>query len=347
MAEPRISVDRAAIDEATKWFSLLRSGEATPEDRRAFEEWRGADARHAAAYDGAVAIWNEIGDLEDLRKLASDPNFGRPSSSLHGRFAGLFGRLFPPRPVGYAALALAALMTAAILFLQPAWLLPGVYATRTAETSRITLADGSVVDLAPESKMRVAYSAGKRRVFLKRGEAFFNVRKGDARAFVVASGDAVVRVTGTKFNIHNGPAGVTVSVAEGIVEVRRKGEPGKEARESAERRLSAGEQVAVPRHEMALASVAETPPSTVGIWRSGRLNYNGAPLREVIADANRYSRVPIVVADKKLLNLTLVAAFRTDQIDAMIDGLPEILPLEIDRSRRDRIVLRARVEYSS
>jgi ferric-dicitrate binding protein FerR (iron transport regulator) len=68
-------------------------------------------------------------------------------------------------------------------------------------------------------------------------------------------------------------------------------------------------------------------------------------LREFIADANRYSHVTIV-ADESLLDLPLVASLRTDQIDATINGLPEILPLEIDRSRRDRIVLRPVSEVS-
>jgi len=65
-------------------------------------------------------------------------------------------------------------------------------------------------------------------------------------------------------------------------------------------------------------------------------------LEDLIADANRYSRTPIIIADDSLLDMKLVAAFRTNQIDAMIDGLPEILPLEVDRSSKGRIVLRRR-----
>ena len=329
MGKPRRGVDGAVINEATKWFALLRSDAATDEDRRAFEAWRSADPRHAAAYEETLSIWEDVGELDDLKDLAAAPELRRPKRR--------------PRAFVYGALAAAvglAVVLPAIIFAQPAWLLPNVHATPTAQTAQIALPDGSVADLAPKSKVRIAYSDGERRIYLQSGEAFFDVRKGDARAFVVASGETEVRVTGTKFNVRQGPAGITVSVAEGEVEVRRRA-PRISADESVavEQRLSAGEQVAAPISGEGLASVVQAPPATIGSWRVGRLAYKGAPLREFIADANRYSHIPIV-ADQSLLELPLVASLRTDQIDATIDGLPDILPLEVDRSRRDRIVLR-------
>jgi len=344
MGERLKDADSAVIDEAAKWFWLLRGGAASPEDRRAFEAWRSADPRHAAAYEHALSVWEDIGELDDLKALASGPEFGRPRRRPLSKLAGFAGRHLSRRSFAYGALAAAvalALILPAIVYWQPARLLPNVYATRTAETDRIALPDGSVADLAPRSKFRIAYSDEERRIYLQSGEAFFDVRKDDRRAFVVASGDAEVRVTGTKFNVRQGPTGVTVSVAEGEVEVRRRaGSSRADAPGGAQRRLSAGEQVAAPNSGEGLTNVIEAPPSTIGSWRGGRLTYKGAALREFISDANRYSRIPIIVADESLLDLPLVASLRTDQIDSMIDGLPDILPLEVDRSRRDRIVLR-------
>lgn len=330
MGEPRRGVDDAVIDEATKWFALLRSDAATDEDRRAFDAWRSADPRHAEAYEETLSIWEDVGELDDLKDLATAPELPRPRQPLRRMF--VYGAL--------AASVGLAVIVPAIIFAQPAWLLPNVHATRTAETAQIALPDGSVADLAPKSKVRVAYSDDERRIYLQSGEAFFDVRKGDGRAFLVASGETEVRVTGTKFNVRQGPMGVTVSVAEGEVEVRRRAPRSSvEENVAATERLSAGEQVAAPASGEGLTDVVEAPPSTIASWRAGRLTYKGAPLREFISDANRYSHLPII-ADESLLELPLVASLRTDQIDATIDGLPEILPLEVDRSRRDRIVLR-------
>jgi transmembrane sensor len=88
----------------------------------------------------------------------------------------------------------------------------------------------------------------------------------------------------------------------------------------------------------------ETPTEKVGAWRTGHLHYTNATLRDVIADVNRYSRVPIIVADEGLFGLKLVAAFWADQIDSMIDGPPAILPVTVDRSTKGRVLVRARVE---
>lgn len=336
MGEPRRGADGAVIDEATKWFALLRSDAATDDDRRAFEAWRSADPRHAAVYEHTLSIWEEVGELDDLKDLATAPEFARPHRP--SRRAIVYGAL--------AATVGLAVILPAIIYAQPAWLLPNVHATRTAETTQIALPDGSVADLAPKSKIRVAYSGEERRIYLQSGEAFFDVRKGDGRTFIVASGETEVRVTGTKFNVRQGPAGVTVSVAEGEVEVRRRAPlNGADESGAAKERLSAGEQVAAPASGEGLTNVIEAPPSTIASWRAGRLTYKGAPLREFISDANRYSRIPIV-ADESLHDLPLVASLRTDQIDLTVDGLPEILPLEVDRSRRDRIVLRPAGEDS-
>lgn len=345
MGEPRIGVDRALIAEATNWFSLMRSGDATPEDRLAFEKWRNADPRHAAAYEHALSVWEDIGEFDDLKELAAAPEFGRAERRPISALAGFAGALFSRRRLVYGALAavvVLALILPAIVYTQPAWLLPNVYATRTAETDQIELPDGSVSDLGPASKMRVAYSKSERRIFLMSGEAFFDVRKGDARAFIVSSGEAEVRVTGTKFNVHQGPTSVTVAVAEGIVEVRRRTEAIQaEASDKPVLRLSAGQQTGAIIGVSGFTKVIETPSAKVGAWRTGRLSYVDATLRDVIADANRYTRIPIIVADDSLLDMKLVAAFSTDQIDSMIDGLPEILPLKVDRSRPGRVVLRA------
>ncbi|GJL91249.1 FecR family protein [Hyphococcus sp.] len=334
------NADSAVFDEATRWFWKLQGGAATPEDRRAFEDWRSADPRHAAAYQEAREVWDAVGELDDLRELATATDFGRRES---GRFfaGGLVGAAASRRSVVYAGLAAGlalALMLPVVFYAQPAWLFPHVHATRIAETAEIALPDGSAAELAPKSRLKVAYSDAERRVYLESGEAFFDVRKGDARAFFVSSGDAEIRVTGTKFNVRQGASGVTVSVAEGHVEVRRLRNNADASAAGA--RLSAGEEVAAPASGDSLTDVVEAPPSAIASWRAGRLVYRGAPLREFIADANRYSEVSIVVADDGLLDLPLVASLRTDQIDAMLDGLPDILPLKIDRSRKDRIVLR-------
>ncbi|WP_375207694.1 FecR family protein [Hyphococcus sp.] len=346
MGEPRKSDDKAVIDEATGWFSLLQGGAATEEDRRRFEEWRNADPANAAAYEKTLAIWRDVGEFDDLREIASDPEFGRSDSTAAGRFRSAILGTPSLHRLAYTGFAFLALIAAAIALSRPAWLFSNIYETQIAETIQIEAPDGSIIDLGPESRLRIAYDNQKRQVFLSAGEAFFDVRKDSDRRFLVTADETEIEVTGTRFNVHQGPSATTISVAEGAVQLRRKSKTINETK-AAPLQLLAGQQAQARINDTGLTKVVDMAPAKVGAWRTGRLHYSDTALRDVIADANRYSQTPIIIADESLLDMKLVAAFKTSQIDAMIDGLPEILPLTIDRSSTDRIVLRSASRDSS
>jgi transmembrane sensor len=80
----------------------------------------------------------------------------------------------------------------------------------------------------------------------------------------------------------------------------------------------------------------------VGAWRRGRLFYDNTMLRDIVADANRYTRTRIVIADPQLEVLRLTTSFRTSQIDGMIETLQAALPLVAERRANGEILLRAR-----
>ncbi|MGE0184064.1 MAG: FecR domain-containing protein [Parvularculaceae bacterium] len=325
--------------EAAEWFALLRDGAASAETKDAFKVWRDADTRHAAAFADVLSIWDEVGALEEF---ANAPKRPVPASARNLRSdAKAFAHVLAPSPLGVGLAAIAALCVIAAI----AWRMSSPsshdYATRIAETEHIALPDGSAVDLGPKSRIRVSYTSKERRIALEEGEAFFDVRKGDSRSFIVAANGAEVRVTGTQFNVREGAADITVAVAEGNVEVRRKSEKNSAPTADAIQTLSAGQQVSARQRGGDFGKIIETPTSSIGAWRTGRLSYNNVPLREVIADANRYSHTPIVIADAKLIDLKVVASFRAVQIDEMIEDLPATLPLRVDRSNKDSVILRA------
>ncbi len=124
-----------------------------------------------------------------------------------------------------------------------------------------------------------------------------------------------------------------VAVLEGAVEVSQA-----TAGEPQMKRLSAGQQLDTPIHEGRLHDVSTLPASESATWRSGRLAYVDTPLSEVLADANRYSKKHLVVADRRAGDLRVSVTFRTDQIDEMINGLRAVLPIDVDRSAVNEIV---------
>lgn len=178
------------------------------------------------------------------------------------------------------------------------------HVTTTAEHRTVDLPDGSVVDLGAASALDVQFSDSARLVKLRSGEAFFDVKSGDARPFTVKAGGVSVLVTGTIFNVRLADEAVAVEVEQGSVEVRMPpSETVNGMTESVLRQVRAGEQL-VARAD---GTIEQGPvaPDEAGAWRRHRLNADGATVREAIAHLRRYHGGWIVVTDVNLLRQRL------------------------------------------
>jgi len=81
------------------------------------------------------------------------------------------------------------------------------------------LNDGSVVNLEPETALRVDLGKVQRYVVLTRGRALFHVAKDPSRPFIVHAGDTNVRAVGTIFGVEQKNQNIIVTVSEGKVGV--------------------------------------------------------------------------------------------------------------------------------
>ena len=96
-----------------------------------------------------------------------------------------------------------------------------------------------------------------------------------------------MRVLGTEFDVSLSARSVDVAVLEGRVEVIRP-EDGETAirPEAVKHVLTAGQ--AVRAQSAGVKPVRTVAMSDVAAWRCGKLAWSEAPLREIIADLNRY-----------------------------------------------------------
>lgn len=69
--------------------------------------------------------------------------------------------------------------------------------------STMTLPDGSIVRLNAKSKVRYAEGFAKSREVYLEGEAYFEVTHNENMPFIVHTGEADIKVLGTKFNVRN------------------------------------------------------------------------------------------------------------------------------------------------
>ena len=352
---------------ARDWLLRLSLGSPTEDDRTQWAAWCAEDSRHAAAYRRFESIWQDAAMLEELKPLAALP----PARDAWWRRvrAGLV-----VHPLQWAASASLAISMVAVGL----WLLltPAHYATGIAEVRDIHLSDGSEITLGARSSLEVAFSRHERRVSLTSGVAFFSVTKNPSRPFIVLVGDKEVRDVGTQFEIRRNRAGMRVSVVEGAVEVMQvpahPSEAGRDALRTArlaagamqpasalipsgapiqpirlaaseppgERILTAGQQVTATFAGVIPAPQAMTPGDPAA-WRHGRLVYVDTPLKDIIADANRYSREPIEIADERVANVRVSVVCPSNRIDEMVSALSRSLSLKVERREGGGIVLKA------
>lgn len=332
---------------ARDWLLRLSLESPTEHERARWAAWCAEDPRHAAAYRRVESIWQEAATLEELKPLAwlppaRDPWWRRVRASV----------VF--RPVRWAASAsLAATITGIGLWFL---LTPAHYATGIAEVRDIHLPDGSEVTLGARSSLEVAFRRHERRVALTSGVAFFSVAKNASRPFIVGVGDKEVRVVGTKFEIRREPGDIRVSVVEGRVDVMqvtdRSGGTNTNGGDVAptlltsidtpeERILKAGQQVTTTLVG-AIPDPQVMPRGEPAAWRHGRLVYVDAPLKDIIADANRYSRVPIEIADEGIANIQVSVSYPSNRIEEMVSALSQSLSLDIERDKSGGFVLKGK-----
>ena len=166
------------------------------------------------------------------------------------------------------------------------------YATSTAEIRAISLADGSKVQLAPESAFSVSLTAQSRTVRMSHGRAFFEVAKDAARPFIVQAGDISVTVLGTVFDLRVSDDTIAVAVQHGRVGVRP-------SQKQAEEYLAPGDQITIRRSTGGIEAEI-VPETTVGSWKEGQLSVFNTSVAEVVSEIRRYHGGWIIVADDSL-----------------------------------------------
>ncbi|MCU1731691.1 FecR domain-containing protein [Pseudomonas sp. 20P_3.2_Bac4] len=172
------------------------------------------------------------------------------------------------------------------------------YHTSTGERRTITLEDGSKVTLNSASALSVNFSGERRTVSLKAGEALFEPAA-DPRPFVVDSGAEAVQGSDAVFSVRRQGSGNSVVVSRGEAQV-------------GERRV-------------AVSPDAQAQTA----WQRGKLIFNGRPLREVIAELERYQHGRILISDSQVGALQVSGVFDLNDPHALLRTLEQRYALKV------------------
>lgn len=191
------------------------------------------------------------------------------------------------------------------------------YHTRTGQTIRFTLADGSVVHLSSNSTLScpAAFRGRTREVYL-RGEAYFQVAKDRNHPFIIHSGRLQTRVVGTSFNVYAYPRAtrleVTVLTGRVVVSDSVKGQAVT---------LRPAQKAVLTSAGATLHREPAPNPRLSLAWQQGKLRFEQAPLTEITQKlALRYG-VRITLGTQQLRRCRLTVEFGHESLANALEVL--------------------------
>ncbi len=163
----------------------------------------------------------------------------------------------------------------------------------------LQLADGTKVWLNSETVLRypVQFDGNERRVELT-GEAFFEVARNEKKPFLVESGEQIIKVLGTEFNIssYKEEQFIYTTLLKGSVEVFFRNKP------EIKQTLKPNEQSKINNADRTI-SKTEVDPYQFIAWKEGRFVFNDQNLGEIMNTLSKWYNVEVVFDREPLKNI--------------------------------------------
>lgn len=286
---------------------ILRSlqGIASERDEQELLRWRNASEENEKRYRELARVWAmaEAGDefmtpgpppeADEVIRRAEEGDSVVPSvpDRMRGRLAAWGGRA-----AAAAALILFGFVVSEFRTETPMDLGFGAdeFVTGASETATVGLRDGTVIRLAPDSRLRLTGDMRAREVSLA-GRAYFAVAKQEGRPFRIRTTAGEVTVLGTRFDLETDREDLRLVVVEGRVAVSARG------REAA---VEAGELSRVL--EGTLLPVVQVPDvQSLVEWKGDFLAFQATPLVEAAREIERHYGVEIEIRNPALAERTI------------------------------------------
>lgn len=304
-------IDTAAAD----WLAREDARALTTAEQAELEHWLGRDTRHHGAYIRLRAVSARL-DLLRGQQVQNVPAWHRwgPVAAVVVLLlaAGLAWRGQPPSTPQVAAIT---------------------YETAKGEMRRLTLDDGSVVEINTASRLRVAFSDGARQLWLDQGEANFQVARDPQRPFTVHTGGGTVTAVGTAFQILTDADAARVTVSEGTVSLR--------AGTLAAVPLTRNHEAHMTKTRIVTRAMALPDMERRASWRDGRLVFAGETLADAAAEISRYSQQRIKV-DSAVAQRRVGGIFRSTDAEGFAQAVAASLQLQVTRDADGTLTLEAR-----
>jgi transmembrane sensor len=311
-------------EQTYRYVRAMERGEELPQTNA----WLEQSPAHVRSFLLMAATPGLLADNEELKRVSVDEILVQIRAEKRRRQR-LYG-------FGAAASVLLAVALGLMLFLggqpqEPQWV---IYSSGTS-AREIALADGSKVELAPNTVVRVKLTAHRRTVAQDSGTARFRVAHLEPVVpFAVDSRDVSVLVQGTQFSVQIQEQQSTVHVFEGAVVVR-----GSDSRVPPQR-LTPGQELTVRSNGSLVGDaepgqLADAPEPTGEALRN---TFNATPLSDVAFAFNQANKTPRFVVRGAAQSYPISATVRMDAPESLVQILNRQTDLSVRRKGNDIVV---------
>ncbi|MET3877140.1 FecR domain-containing protein [Chitinophaga sp. OAE865] len=300
------------------------SGEASPEEAMAVDDWVRQHPDHRRLYDEAAAVWDNA---------AGAPRYQLPDKGALLREIKEQATRQRPRVTPWRiAAALLLLLGAAVLYFvlqpsQPGHMgFPVVIRQTTTGIYRDTLPDHSLVVLNSHSSIK--YPPGETRQIQLTGEAWFNVTSDPLKPFIVSVGDLRIEVLGTAFNVRQLAGVINVAVSTGAVKVSKR---------DTAITVKTGQQLSYDTSTQRFSMGNNVNPNETG-YATRIFNFEDASLKEITAQLERAYGIKVILENERLGNCTMSSAFENKPIQYVFEVISITLNVQC-RFENDRVYI--------
>ena len=315
----------------SKYILLLHQklrGNLSEASANELDHWRNEAVENEAEARQTEKAW----EMSSRYKSGFQPDSSAGFAQLKAKMQAAEPKVIPLKPRrNWVAIAASVALLAGCFAVWQVYTSPSTPAmvsisTKAGERREVKLPDGSMVVLNENSSIAYApeMQAGTSRRLNLNGEAYFDIAEDASRPFIIATAYATVRVLGTAFNVraYRNETQTEVDVERGKVAL--EGNTDKKALV-----LRAGQR-GLCRPDGSLER-EKSPELLAHSWRTGKLDFRGAPMKQVVEALERHYKIGIDLSGSGIANCPFSGKFDQAPIEAIMETIAVTLKARTTR----------------
>lgn len=290
-------------------LSILNQ-KASENDLKTFQKWMDSDPENKEYFNKIRKIWNKSEEIQVFNNIDVDADWELVQAKKASK-----SKVRKLKYILRFAASIVILVGLSFIFLYETTPGFGKLAQQKTGTQKdqLVLDDGTQVHLNKKSRLVYPnhFNSKTRNVKLE-GEAYFQVKKNPSKPFIITSGDAIIEVLGTAFNVRNDENGRTiVTVNSGKVSLTNR---------------KSKKLVYLTKGEKGIlydSIISESVNNEVNFdaWKTGVLRFRKTPLPLVLKYIENYYGIKITNKCERINTLNFNSTFNNESIDSVISEL--------------------------